>query len=176
MTSLAHYDTEIKIKSLKENGSFQGYASVFNSCDQQNDIIKPGAFKSCIYNPNEIKLLWQHISEEPIGVIHSLKEDEYGLHIKASLLLDIPRARETYALIRNRAINGLSIGFKANQYYYDNNGIKNITDLKLFEVSVVTFPANSKANITDIKYNYIIKMNNVLNKTMKLYKNIISKY
>jgi HK97 family phage prohead protease len=114
MTTINYQTTNssLQLKSMDEQGYFSGYASVFNNVDQQNDLIMPGAFESCISVPKNIKLLWQHMSEEPIGVIEELREDRYGLYIKARLLLDLAKGREVYTLLTNGAVNGLSIGYK----------------------------------------------------------------
>ena len=77
----------VNIQSYEE-GNIAGYASVFNVVDQHNDLIKPGAFKQL--NHQQIKLLWQHKPEEPIGVIEEIYQDQHGLYFKAKLLLDLP--------------------------------------------------------------------------------------
>jgi len=144
-------NADIQLKSMDAKGCFYGYASVFNIVDQQNDMIKEGAFSRSVADPRGVKLLWQHMNEEPIGVIEELKEGPYGLYIKARLLLDIPKGREVYSLISNGAINGLSIGYMIEDYDYNQDGVRYINDLTLMEVSVVTFPANVSANITQVK-------------------------
>lgn len=144
-------NADIQLKSIDAQGYFSGYASVFNNVDEQNDIIKPGAFIKSIVNPKKIKLLWQHMNEEPIGIIEELKEDAHGLYIKAKLLLDIPKGREAYSLISNEAISGLSIGYRIEDFNYGAGGIRYIKRLTLMEVSIVTFPANASANITQVK-------------------------
>lgn len=143
--------SNINIKSVQQNGAFEGYASVFNIMDEQHDLIKFGAFKKSILKPSKIKLLWQHNTSEPIGVIEDLKEDSYGLYMKARLLLDVPKAREAYSLIKSGAISGLSIGYKIEDFNYDAGGVRSIKRLTLLEVSIVTFPANKEANITEVK-------------------------
>jgi HK97 family phage prohead protease len=100
-------------------GIITGYASVFNMVDQHNDLIQKGAFNSL--NKQKIKLLWQHKTEEPIGVIEEIYEDEYGLYFRAKLLLELPQAREAYELLKAKAISGVSIGFKAQDYDYQGD-------------------------------------------------------
>jgi HK97 family phage major capsid protein/HK97 family phage prohead protease len=134
-----------------EEGGITGYASVFNIVDQHNDIIKQGAFSQL--NNQKIKLLWQHKADEPIGVIQEIYEDEYGLYFKAKLLLDLPQAKTAYSLIKNKAISGVSIGFQPIKYHYKND-IRVIENIDLWEISLVTFPANSQANIIEVKQQY----------------------
>ncbi len=132
----------------EKEGEISGYASVFNIIDQHNDIIKNGAFKEI--DPQKVKLLWQHKPEEPIGVIEEIYEDDYGLCFRAKLLLDLPQAKSAYNLLKSKAISGVSIGFKATKYHYKGD-IRIIKNIDLWEISLVTFPANIEANILEIK-------------------------
>lgn len=132
----------------EEDGIISGYASVFNIIDEHNDLIKPGSFKKL--NNKKIKLLWQHKAEDPIGIIEDIYEDKYGLYFKAKLLLDLPQAKTAYNLIKAKAISGVSIGFKPLNYHNEKD-IRIIDDIDLWEISLVTFPANMEANILEIK-------------------------
>ena len=141
--------SEFKIKSdNEENLVIKGYASVFNMVDNYNDIILPGAFAESI--KKKVKLLWQHDHTKPIGVINTLYEDEKGLFMEASINCLLNQGRETALLIRQGAVDGLSIGFTVNKSSFSKNGERIITDVKLWEVSIVTFPANSGAGISTI--------------------------
>lgn len=129
---------------------FIGYASKFNHVDAHNDVIVKGAFTKAIeqHKHNNIKLLWQHNQSHPIGRILEMVEDEKGLLIKAELLMDVAKGKEAYALIKSKAICGLSIGFSVVSAY--KSGQKNtrvITDANLYEISLVTFPANEEAKV-----------------------------
>ncbi|PIR39583.1 MAG: HK97 family phage prohead protease [Alphaproteobacteria bacterium CG11_big_fil_rev_8_21_14_0_20_39_49] len=148
-----HINCKLDIKGVEEDGTFSGYASVFNVVDSQNDIIANGAFKRCLERKKDsIKLLWQHKLDEPIGVFESLYEDSHGLFVKGRLLLDIKRAKEAYSLLKSGAINGMSIGYSVvSASYYEDNGVRIIEDVDLFEISLVTFPANENATITSVK-------------------------
>lgn len=132
----------------EESGVIAGYASVFNIIDQHNDLIKPGAFLGA--KKDKIKFLWQHKAEEPIGIIEEIIEDEHGLYFKARLLLDIAQAMEAYKLIKAKAISGVSIGFQSIKTHQSGE-IRVIDAVDLWEISLVTFPANQQANITEIK-------------------------
>jgi HK97 family phage prohead protease len=149
---------DFQVKSLQEDGIFAGYASVFGVLDSQSDIIEQGAFKASITNrTHEIKLLWQHDMREPIGVITTLKEDRLGLYIEGRLLVSqVARAAEAYALIKSGVVQGLSIGYSPVRFRYDEQKrIRHISQVDLWEVSLVTFPANAAAQITVIKSNDI---------------------
>lgn len=141
------------IKSLfindKENTCIKGYATVFNIVDNHNDIILKGAFHS-----NElanIKLLWQHNISQPIGVIKHITEDEYGLKIEAEINNNIKLGSEISELIKQGAIEGLSIGFFIKQSFLNESGKRVIKKANLAEISIVTFPANNKATIKEVK-------------------------
>jgi uncharacterized protein len=166
---------DFQVKSLQEDGVFAGYASVFGVLDSQSDIIEQGAFKASINGrTHEIKLLWQHDMREPIGVITTLKEDALGLYIEGRLLVNqVARAAEAYALIKSGVVQGLSIGYSPVRFRYDENKrIRHISQVDLWEVSLVTFPANAAAQITVIKSdnistNQLCNLNLALDKALK---------
>ena len=141
-----------EVKSIDEEGVFEGYASIFDVVDTQNDVITKGAFSRSLREGADVKLLWQHKIEEPIGNFIQLTEDSRGLFVKGKLLLSLQKAREAYELLKTGAIAGMSIGYSVAKAEYDDiNNIRVISDLDLFEVSLVTFPANEKALITSVK-------------------------
>lgn len=143
----------------EEEGVISGYASVFGVVDQHNDLINNGAFEKI--DPEKVKLLWQHKLEEPIGIVEEIYEDDYGLYFRAKLLLDLPQAKTAYNLLKSRAISGVSIGFKALKYHYKQD-TRIIENIDLWEISLVTFPANMDANILEVK-----NQHNKLGDTMK---------
>jgi HK97 family phage major capsid protein len=143
------YKSIFEIKSDNNvNLVIKGYASVFGIADNYNDIISKGAFAEA--KADRIKLLWQHDHKQPIGVIENLYEDEKGLFIEASINCKVAQGNETAALIRQGAVDGLSIGFSVNKSIFGKKGERIITDIKLWEISIVTFPANSSALISKI--------------------------
>ena len=142
-----------EMKMLAADGTFEGYASVFNNIDSQRDRVHPGAFKATIRNREApIQLLWQHQWESPIGVITSVFEDARGLYIKGKLLLEVAQAREAYALLKAGVVRGLSIGYSvARSRRNPDSGVRELLDLNLWEVSLVTMPANEAAQVTVVK-------------------------
>ncbi len=138
-----------KSSSDRKNTIIYGYASVFENPDLDNDIIAKGAFKNL--DSNKIKFLWQHDHSKPIGKIISADVDSYGLKIEAEINNSSIFGSEASALIKQKAVEGLSIGFRAKSCDYDGDGYRVIDDIELFEISVVTFPANGKAQIHDFK-------------------------
>lgn len=146
-------DFGLELKSLRENGFFSGYASVFDLVDSQRDVILPGAFRETLQGRvPEIKLLWQHHMDEPIGVIHILREDEHGLYVEGQLLLELARAKEAYALLKKGVLGGLSIGYSPTRYTVDpDSGVRRLSAVQLYEISLVTFPANAAARVQRVK-------------------------
>ncbi|APR98810.1 HK97 family phage prohead protease [Wolbachia endosymbiont of Folsomia candida] len=139
------------LKNIEENGLFSGYASVFNIVDKQNDLILPGAFGKSL-NKNKIKLLWQHDPSEPIGNIIDIYENDVGLYITAHLLLGVQKAKEAYLMLKAGTIDGLSIGYIPVKYDIDHEtGARVLKQVELWEVSLVTFPANSAAQVINVK-------------------------
>ena len=141
-------DFSVKSDNL-QNTIISGYASVFNVIDSQNDLVEKGAFKTIV--PDNIKLLWQHDSLKPIGVIKSIYEDNYGLKIEAEINNKITYGKEATELVKQKAVDGLSIGFCINDFEYNNQGIRLLKKIDLMEVSIVTFPSNRSASITNVK-------------------------
>lgn len=147
-------DFPLSLKAIADDGCFVGYASVFDEVDNQQDVILRGAFARTVKGrgASKIKLLWQHDTKEPIGVFNVIKEDSFGLYVEGRLLLDLQRGREAYSLLKTGAVEGLSIGFAVKKASLDHEtGNRIISDLELYEISLVTFPANSKAKISRVK-------------------------
>ena len=155
-----------------ENTIISGYASVFNIVDSQNDIVQKGAFEDT--KPENIKLLWQHDTLKPIGIIKSLYEDDYGLKIEAEINNRILLGKETTELVRQKAIDGLSIGFCAKDFEYDNQGVRLLKKVDLMEISVVTFPANRNAGIINVKKLTEHPINRSLERIEKLLEKLVN--
>ena len=143
----------LEIKSINGEGRFAGYASVFHLVDNHQDMVIPGAFRETIKGrTHEIKLLWQHDSKTPIGVIREMFEDQTGLYIEGQLMLELEKAREAHALLQKRVLSGLSIGYSPVRYTQDpETGIRQLKQIHLWEVSLVTFPANEESRISVVK-------------------------
>lgn len=144
----------LELKNVAEDGTFAGYASVFDVVDQQKDVVLRGAFTHTIaQRKHEIKLLWQHQPDEPIGVIEQIFEDARGLYMQGKLLVGITKAREALLLLKAGAVTGLSIGYSPVRYKIDpETGVRKIAEVKLWEISLVTFPANPQAQVTVVKH------------------------
>lgn len=153
----------VEIKEIKEDGTFSGYGSVFGVQDSYNDIVEKGAFKKTLNERTNVKLLWQHDSREPIGVFTKMYEDDHGLVVEGKIAMDVQRGKEAYTLIKMGAVDGLSIGYSTITAKYDKKtNIRFLKELKLYEVSVVTFPANEAATVTSVKSDEQTLINNFI--------------
>lgn len=148
---------EFKLQNLNKkanNCSFSGYASVFNVVDYQNDIISEKAFD--ISKDRTIPLLWQHDCGNPIGKIIEIRQDTNGLYIVASLCMAIQKAQEIFVLLKEGIISGMSIGYSVVDCEVEkhcNKTVRRIIKACLWEISLVTFPANCRARITNVTSN-----------------------
>jgi len=157
-TELKHLTFETEIKA-DAKGVFTGYGSIFGNEDQGNDIMKKGAFtKSLTKRPaSKVKMLYQHKTDEPIGIFTDMYEDTKGLFVKGQLAMGTQKGREAYELLKMGALDGMSIGFKADpdkQGYNENKrGVRTLKEVDLMEISLVTFPMNESALIETVKGN-----------------------
>ena len=147
----------LQIKATGDDGKVEGYGSVFGVRDNYDDVIAKGAFKQSLADHKAAgtmpAMLWQHNSSEPIGVWSEMSEDDSGLRIVGQLALDTVRGKEAHSLLKMGALTGLSIGFRSvpGTSRYDEEGVRILTQIDLWEVSLVTFPANTKARVTSVK-------------------------
>lgn len=155
---MKHLTRPLEVKSVNDDGSFEGYGSVFGNLDSYRDIVHKGAFVESIKYHKEKgsspALLWQHDSKTPIGVWKEMDEDDHGLYMKGQLALETQKGKEAYALLKMKAVRGLSIGFsvpKGGEEFDSKNEVNNIKQVDLWETSVVTFPANRDAQVTAVK-------------------------
>ncbi len=142
------------LPAIDGDGVFEGYASLFGVADLGRDIVMPGAFAESLRRRGAggIRMLWQHDPSEPIGRWIAAEEDARGLRVRGKLNLAVERAREIHALMREGAIDGLSIGFKVERARADKaSGLRRLERLDLWEISVVTFPMLPGARVSQVK-------------------------
>jgi HK97 family phage prohead protease len=142
-------------RAVATSGAIQGYASVFGVVDSYGDIVERGAFAATIADHRakgrSVPILWSHNIHEPIGLWRTLEEDSKGLWVEGEILTEVQRGREALALVESGALDGLSIGFSVDQAEHDRNGVRRLTQVKLWEVSLVGFPANDDARIERVQ-------------------------
>jgi HK97 family phage prohead protease len=138
----------------EEAGIFTGYASVFGGVDSYGDTIVPGAFKKTLrlHKDGKFPLTWNHSQMEPLGVVY-LDEDDKGLRVKrGELNMDVQSAREKRSLIKQGAVTGQSIGFRAVKQKPNKDGLgRQLEEIALAEVALCLFPADEAAQIAEVK-------------------------
>lgn len=149
---------KVCVKSLftpLEEGSIEGYASVFGGVDSYGDMIEPTAFDNVLKSGQKPLMFYQHDRWSlPIGVWEELSVDAKGLKVKGRLNLELAEAREVYSALKFGSLNGMSIGFRMHDrdYEYDDNDICHIKNIaELLEISIVNFPADKEARIDNVK-------------------------
>jgi HK97 family phage prohead protease len=162
---LEHKTISFSVKALDDGqGLIEAYGSVFDVEDQGGDVVQPGAFKRTIQNSKARKeagkakflatMLYQHDPDRPIGGWYDLTEDQHGLKCKGQIVLTTQLGRETYELIKAGVINEFSIGYdipSGGATYDKSSGARLLKELRLWEISPVTFAMNSEALLTSVK-------------------------
>jgi len=129
-----------------------GYGAIFNNIDDGNDQIKQGAFlKTLIERKGRIAFCFQHDIYNAVGKIQEIKEDEKGLFLSVM----ISAAEDDLQIkLKEEIYKELSIGYKVIESHYEQIGGKNvrvITEIKLYEVSIVTIAMNEYAMVENMK-------------------------
>lgn len=124
---------------------FAGYAAVFDRPDRGGDVVRAGAFeRSLKRGAGSVPLLWQHDQGRPVGRVEYLKEDRRGLRVIARLS-DGRAGRAAAALLREGRVAGLSFGYKVRKAV--GRAPRQLTELELIEISLVTVPMQPKARV-----------------------------
>lgn len=146
---LEHKSLSLEYKFDAEQGVVTGHVAVFNNVDDNNDIIRAGAFTKSIakFTP---PIVWQHNIKEAIGKPVILKEDNKGLYVEAKLTKGVPEADKALLLLKDKVIDSFSFGYIVTDFEYED-GIRIIKELDLFEISLVTLPCNKQAKVIDVK-------------------------
>lgn len=158
---LQHKEFSFKATGVRADGArgkFSGYGSVFDNMDENGEIVARGAFTKSLAEIKAAKkiipALWQHRSAEPIGGFPDLSEDNFGLKVTDGFLLKdaVVKAAEAFALMEAEVVTGLSIGYFVRKSSFDEKtGVRTLLELDLVEISIVTFPANQLAQVSDVK-------------------------
>ena len=129
----------------------EGYASLFGASDRNGDIVQKGAYQKSLAalaaHGRRVKMLWQHDPAQPIGIWEEVREDARGLYVKGRLLDSVCKAREAACLVEAGAIDGLSIGYLTKRAGTTEQGQRLLSELELWEVSLVTFPMLPSARV-----------------------------
>jgi len=151
-TKLIPFSPDVKLDY--QGRTIEGYAAVFGNIDLVQDRIDQGAFSKTLQERGgKIKFLWQHDTKTPMGRVLEMHEDQHGLWFKA-IISDTQTGRDALALLKDGAIEGMSIGYEPIVHEYQKfNGqtIRALKEIRLHEISLVTLSANPEAQVTALK-------------------------
>jgi len=139
---------------MNEDIEIEGYASLFWTRDLNDDVTAAGAFAASLARTGAhvVKMLFQHEAGEPVGVWDEVAEDARGLWVRGRILTATPQGRLVAALVKAGALDGLSIGFRTVKARPDESGrLRVLTEVELWEVSIVTFPMLPSARIAAVR-------------------------
>jgi HK97 family phage prohead protease len=141
------------IKALDDSGRIEGLLAGFGDVDLGGDKLQAGCFaKSLAARVTPLPMLLHHNSSRPIGAWKEWQEKSDGLYVKGKLTLAVTDAQEAYALAKDGALTGLSIGWRAKGQTVDQRtGVRTVTEAELFEGSLVTVPMHQRTRVTDVK-------------------------
>jgi HK97 family phage prohead protease len=147
---MEHRDLNFRIKGgVTDSGTFVGLGAAYGNTDLGGDSIVPGAFNRTLQGSKTFPLLWQHDPGQPIGTV-KCSDSPQGLQVEGQLLLSDPTGAKAYNLLKNGVLKGLSIGYDTMQESFQD-GVRLLKELRLWEVSIVTFPMNLSAGVTSVK-------------------------
>jgi HK97 family phage prohead protease len=138
------------------SGVIEGYASMFNLMDRGGDMVLKGAFSDTLAQWKKDgalpPMLWQHDTDEPIGVWTDIIQDEKGLKVKGEFLLETEDGADAYVRVKRGAVRGLSIGFRTLEDEVDRKtGVRKLKKVELWEISLVTIPMLKEAQVFGVK-------------------------
>lgn len=146
---------EVKeITEVEDRWNFKGYASIFNTVDNVDDIVIPGAFKRTIqHHKGKFPLVWMHDRQEILGaaIVH---EDKKGLKVDPGYMLKaVQKSHEAYPLMKDKIVNGMSFAYRVIQRDF-KDGIRLLKELAVGEITIgpATMIAHPKALITQVKF------------------------
>lgn len=148
---------EFKFATDDATGLVRGYASTFGgNPDAYGDVIAKGAYSRTLREHRAQgsmpAMLWSHDPARPIGKWLDMHEDEYGLSVLGTLNLDTSGGKDAHAHLKNGDVSGISIGYAVGPSGSKTSGsTRLLTDIDLIEVSIVTFPANSRSRVSGVK-------------------------
>lgn len=129
----------------------EGHASVFDLADLGGDVVRRGAFAARLRARPRIPMLFQHDPAEPVGVWTEIREDARGLYVRGEILAAGPRGRTVAGLVARGAVDGLSIGFRTRRSAPRRPRGRDLFDIDLWEVSIVTFPMLPQARLNLVR-------------------------
>jgi len=151
-----HYTQPLQFKAPAADGEFAGMLAVFDTVDLGGDCIEKGAFADTLAairaRGAPVPLLWSHDPKTVLGKFTELREESKGLFGRGRLTLETAAAREKYALLKDRAVSGLSIGYSLPDGGAQRRGdVRMLRKIELHEGSLVAVPMHPDARVTEVK-------------------------
>lgn len=143
----------LEIKSVDDEKRVISGMATTPETDRMGDIVDPMGAKFAA----ELPLLWQHQHDKPVGVAKFGKPTKSGIPFTASIahIADMGPLKDlvdmAWQSVKAKLVRGVSIGFRSIEHsYMDGGGIK-FSQTEVYELSLVTIPANASATIQTIK-------------------------
>ena len=144
-----HMDFEVRFSDVGQAGEIEGVAVRFNTIDSYRSEFAPGAFGNL--DGRTVPMLWAHDAAQVIGSWSSFEARADGLAAKGKLNLSVAKALEVRSLLAVGDIGGLSIGFSTVKDERRANNVRRILEARLFEISIVAFPAVPGSGVTKVR-------------------------
>lgn len=176
-TKMQHLKTAFNMtekKTVNIDGTdyftFKGYASTFGNIDRDDEVMTSGCFRKFL-SEHTPSMLWQHKMSEPLGVYTVVREDEKGLYVEGQMPLDDDFVRgRVMPQMKAGSVRAMSIGFTVDEYTYNKEqDLVYFNEVKLWEISLVTIPANAQAVVTSVKSLEEVASIKELNQLLKMY-------
>ena len=148
--SIVESSKKMKVKAIDGEGIVEAYVSIFGNIDAANEIVMPGAFAESLLKKLP-KVVWSHNWDEPIGTVVEAREDAKGLFVKFQLVLGVQKGKEAYELLKAGAIDEFSIGYSVDESDMDQDGVRKLKKLSLYEVSPVLVGCNNATELLSVK-------------------------
>lgn len=144
---------ELEVKALSDR-TFEGHGAIFGNVDLGGDVVIKGAFEASLKAHKKSGTLpamfWMHKMDQVPGVWTDMHEDSKGLYVKGELV-DTALGNEVRTLLQKKAVRGLSIGYRVNDFGYDKDGVRVLKELDVHEISIVSLAMNPMAKVEAVK-------------------------
>lgn len=148
-----YLNVALEVKAL-ENREFEGYGSIFGNVDLGGDVVLRGAFAESLAEHKETghlpPMFWMHDPSQVPGKWLEMEEDDRGLYVRGELV-KTQLGDEMRTLLTKQAVRGLSIGYRVRDFDYDNDGIRLLKNIELWETSIVSLAMNPLAEVEGAK-------------------------
>jgi HK97 family phage prohead protease len=153
------FDERFRVKAVDDSkGIIEAYASKFGNEDSYGDIVLPGSYKRALTNQHKANrpylytYLFQHDPSGIIGGVKDAEEDNFGLLYQSQCNLETQLGQECYSNAKMGVLYQSSIGYDIPTGGYEyKDGIRYLKEIRLWEISLVTFAANSEATVVGVK-------------------------